>query len=658
MSAIHLTPNSRISNAVYLVVSIPAVLWFFTTFFPWFDTLAVSDVRGAIAIVLVVSSFVAAGLFYLRPERGIGWIIKELTFKKHQKILNRFTVTKRIVNQEWHIAIAEKWETPLAEVKSNLKDVMNSSDMHDDIWTVFGMFYFLGGASFSCILLVDLIPEAERTFMGHQIYSAFFVLVVLVIISVLFSKRNLAVNLCSITLFRGLQETLTMVQTRETPANETSVRKWQNLDSILGQLNEIILRKDVDRFRRRFNQLMDSFELEFKKNMSDLIEGFIWYYAEILISSTNEEELSKQDRKQIDLVREIINTFYPFQLDESSLYRIAYLEMKSILEFELKETGRAFFVDVLLSWNGVEYFQKFESQILKGILNHFPLKSGFLSDEEFISIADGISLLDIWEQCRGLIFSEFCKFTDSESISYILKASFDWGDYNWQHADFYIVKELPNLIGTVGGLEKIQTILKTVLSRDDPQFIANTLNLFHLSTLDLNTCLELVTRQNDMIDLAFVAMMERYVLDDSSILLVDMFRYHTPSYKLKSGELHLTTVKSSLNTIRIYQLILEFSITQDKSIVLQIIERFLVEKYHYFETFSPCIALIRDYGDQKSLSFLHRLLYPESTISDDEIDLTVGTLPVLESENDFKLQIRKAIQSMKKRLAQEAFDDK
>ena len=600
MSATQLAPSSKIANAVYLLFSIPLVTYFFWNYFHSIF----SDLRAAITVIALVSSFVAAALFYIRLERGIRWLIRRLVFKRNQETLIEFTVKKRLLNEEWKFAIVERWEHPTQEIEGNLDVVLQGPDLHNELWTIYGVFYFLGGAFCSLPILIDAFSIVHSALIHDQVYGWFCGFVVLIIVAVIVGNGNLFGDIRNAALFRGLQETRSMVVAR----SETDVPLFPS-DVVMKEMDDMILRKDWSRFRRRFHKLMDSMDNKFSKQVPKPAEALANYYLDLLVAASQQTNPIRHIR-EINLVRDIIDTFEPLQNDDFRTID----RWRSVLNFRIEKLANPNLLieGVLNLIIDTDVFDNYSKQFAYIINQQLPKLSIDIQKDTLVKVIQtAVNDSNMWKDCVDNLFKELCKIQKAADIRSILGITLDWGKSNWVSTPFHIARQVPKLGKTGRHKEtkaindKKKEVIDYILQRQNKKFIARYLQTTDYQNLATHTILRLASEKNKRIDKALLKILGNVskASRKSDVFRMDLEKY-TPSFSAPDVVQTMSN-QGFHGVLLVIKLVLDNNLVDDSRNLLELVEG-IVSKADFAssEVIEEALDILAMHGDDETIELL------------------------------------------------------
>ncbi len=602
MSAIQLSSSNKIANAVYLAFSIPLITYIFWIYYhSLFD-----DLRAAVAVILLVSSFSAGGLFYVRIERVIPWMCKRIIFETSKTGLIKFTFKKRLLNEEWMFAIAERWETPSIEIKSNLDTTLSGPDLSNELWSIYGAFYFLGGTSCALPILIDSFPIADKLLIHNNVYNLFYALAFIVIIAIGFNNRKLTGDTWRLALFRGLQETRAMVETRVRTKNESLFPP----EAIMSEIDEMVRRRDWSRFRRRFDHLMHSIDKKYEEQAPKSIENLSMTYLDVLVKAANDDN-PKKHMKDIQLIAGIIDSFYPEHIADST----NLAKWKSVLEVKVdwEKSSGVLIETVLEIATDSDTAGAFSPQLKEIINNRFPKLRNLIKIETFIKVIRNLSInKELWDDCKGALFDILINLTNPDEIQKVFVTTLEWGSENWIKTPIHIAEQLVTLSRSKFRQHpkkrkktNFKGIFESILKRRDEKFIISFLKLVGYQELSIITILDLAYQRNKSIDNALLNVFKKYLKTAKNTdQIVEDLKPFSPIFS-RNEKMKTTSEKGYFEVLLVIDLVFNTNLVSEKRNLLELVEGIVLDPGPSSKRiFQKSRQILRIHGDKTSKKVL------------------------------------------------------
>ena len=276
VSTASLYPTSKPENAIYLAFGTSLALWLER----WLIPHIFEDLASALTITVLLGSIIASILFYIKLDRAVTWLLKKRTYKKYGLDMTKVIVQTHIAIETWRMKVVEVWEEPEERSLNALDRLFKGRDIHDDIWSLNGAFYF------SCSIAF-LLYSATITLDRVLFFSG--VLIVIVWAFIIINYSGFIERCSRIALFRIMQEQYSVFKARD-PGDRPS-RNWfigtseqdeAPIDLVLNELEHMIELRDWSGFIRRFKYLEQELAKWFDDVEISLHLSFIKKWAQIV----------------------------------------------------------------------------------------------------------------------------------------------------------------------------------------------------------------------------------------------------------------------------------------------------------------------------------------------------------------------------------------
>ena len=272
MSSVSFYAGSKAENAAYLAFGISLGL----ALLRWLVPDAFGDLQTALSLAILCGSILGSLAFYLKPERVVTWLLRRRVIKKRGLEIYNFIITASLCLEAWRWSLTSDWDEPNERTPYILHRVTESSELHDDVWALKGVFFFVWAVLFLLfstgidILLVLLLTGALNC---------------LVLVAIYYNYQGFLVRCSRVAMFLFLRETLSVFRLRDDatrpyvnpllgPSNSRSP-----LEPLIDELETMLENRDWRGFLSRYHYVEEDFAEQLERIKPKLSIYFVDIWA-------------------------------------------------------------------------------------------------------------------------------------------------------------------------------------------------------------------------------------------------------------------------------------------------------------------------------------------------------------------------------------------